>query len=86
MIILTALLAIFMIVAQSARKVQKRPERDKTFTVKQKLEVVNFAASHNFCVAAKYYSVSRTTIQSWSHQVGGQVSCEARFGSAATHH
>ena len=45
MIILTALLAIFMIVAQSARKVQKRPARYKTFTVKQKLEVVSFAAS-----------------------------------------
>jgi hypothetical protein len=36
MILLTALLAIFMIVAQSAKKSPKRPARYKTFTVKQK--------------------------------------------------
>ena len=69
MILLTALLAIFIIVAQSAKKPPKRPARYKTFTVKQKLEVVNYASSHSVCVAAKHYHISDSTIRSWSHQV-----------------
>ena len=36
---------------------------------KQKLEVVDYASSHNFCVAAKHYQISRSTIRSWSRQV-----------------
>jgi transposase-like protein len=63
-------------VAQSARKVPKRPARYKTFTVKQKLEVVNYAASHNFSVAAKHYNINRTTIKSWSRQVEA-LRCQA---------
>ena len=51
MILLTALLAIFMIVAQSANKPPKRPARYKMFTVKQKLEVVDYAS----IMAAKHY-------------------------------
>ena len=64
-------------VAQSVRKVPKRPARYKTFTVKQKLEVVNYAASHNFCVAAKHYNINRTTIKSWSLNQAEALRCQA---------
>jgi hypothetical protein len=69
MILLTALLAIFIIVAQGAKKPRKRPARYKKFTINQKLEVVGYASSHNICMAARLYQINRMTISSWTHQV-----------------
>jgi hypothetical protein len=62
MILLTALLAIFRIVAQGVKKPRKRSARYKNFTIKQKLEVAGYASSLNICMAARHYRINRMTI------------------------
>ena len=45
--------------------------------------MVNYAASHNFCVAVKHYNINRTTINSWPRQVEalrGQPGHRCRLG------
>jgi hypothetical protein len=62
MILLAALLAIAIIVAEGVKKPPKRPPRYKKFSVKQKLEAVDYAAMHNFSAAAEHFRIRRTTI------------------------
>mgnify|MGYP003477462146 CR=1 FL=1 len=59
-----------MVAAQCAGKARKSPARRSKYTLRQKLEVVEYTTSNSVYRAAQHFNINRKSIIRWLRQVG----------------